>query len=169
MEDRPPDGASMIGRPIRRKDRALGPDECLDLLGRGEYGILATVDAGGQPYAVPLSYVFLNGRIYFHCALEGHKVANIRHNSRASFAVVGKTEPVYDQGFSRYYESVIVFGPLRPVEEEREKHAALRALVDKYLPANLSEAEDDIKRLFSRTLVYRLEPAVLTGKAKKKK
>ncbi len=156
-------------RPIRRKDRALTKEESAELISRGEYGVLATVDAGGQPYAVPLSYVVRDERLYFYSAMAGHKIDNISHNPRVSFAVVGETQPVYDRDFSTYYESVVVFGPLRLVEDEKEKHEALWHLAAKYLPDYLDQAQASIKKSFSRTAVYALEMEVITGKSKKRK
>ena len=59
---------------IRRKDRALDASAAKRLLAHGEYGILSTVDADGQPCGVPLNYVYRNDAIYFHCAHAGHKI-----------------------------------------------------------------------------------------------
>lgn len=33
-------------------------------------------------YGVPLSYVFMNNSIYFHCAAIGHKPENIHYNNK---------------------------------------------------------------------------------------
>ena len=63
---------------MRRKDRETDSEQTIKLLKEGEYGVLATVDAEGQPYATPLSYVCTNNLIYFHCATEGHKLNNLK-------------------------------------------------------------------------------------------
>lgn len=154
---------------MRRKDRQLSAEEAEGVLARGEYGVLATIGPDGQPYAVPLSYVARGGALYFHCAPEGHKINNLRFESRACFTVVGPTEPVYDGGFSTYFESAVVFGPVREVTDAEEKRAALHELALKYLPGHMDKAEPDIARSFSRTAVYALKIEVLTGKAKKRK
>lgn len=153
---------------IRRKDRQINDEECRDLLRRGEYATLATVDAAGQPYATPLSYVHREGQIYFHCALDGHKVDNLRQNPKACLSVVGATQPFYGGGFSTIYESVVVFGPVREVVDEAEKYAALYALAEKYLPEHLEHADPDITKYSGRTLVFALTPETMTGKALKK-
>ncbi len=67
-------------RIIRRIDRAISEEEAKDILKKGEYGILSTISKEGQPYGVPLSYSYAGNIIYFHCALEGHKVDNVREN-----------------------------------------------------------------------------------------
>jgi len=169
MDSREESGSPMQARPIRRKDRALSPEDCAELLNRGEYGVLATADAAGQPYAVPMSYVVMGRRLYFHSAREGHKIDNIQDNPRASFAVVGETKPAYISSFSTYYESVVVFGPLVLIEEEKEKRESLVALAEKYLPEHMDKAESDINRGYSRTAVYALEMEIVSGKANKPK
>lgn len=158
-------------RPMRRKDRAQGEAENFALLAKAEYGVLALAE-GRQPYAVPLSFVLMDGALYFHCAREGRKVDAIAANSRGCFTVVGATKPVYDGGFSTYYESVMVFGRVTPVDEndERdEKTKALFALAEKYLPGDMDKAEDDIAHSFKRTAVYRMTTGQMTGKAKRRK
>ncbi len=64
----------MIDQPVRemrRKDRETSEEEACQLLAAGEYGVLSTVGADGEPYGVPLSYVYRDGEIFFHSAPEG--------------------------------------------------------------------------------------------------
>ncbi len=157
----------MLEKPMRRKDRQRTPSEGLAILKNGEYGVLATVDAEGQPYGVPLSYIVRGGRIYFHCAGEGHKIDNIRANPRASFTVVGRTRPVYDKNFTTRFESVIIFGELEPVVDEKEKYGLLYELAEKYLPDHMDQAEASIRASLARTAVYGLTMEVVTAKASK--
>lgn len=156
-------------RPIRRKDRQLKDEAALALLDQGEYGILGLAELSGQPYPVPFSYIFKDGRIYCHSAREGRKIEIIKANPRACFVVVGSTRPVWDQGCATYYESVMVFGRVREVTDDDEKHSALYSLSAKYLPGDLDKADDYIKHMFSRTLVLALEPETITGKGKLEK
>lgn len=153
---------------MRRKDREISRTEALELLGRCEYGVLATA-AENLPYATPLSYVLLGETVYFHSAREGHKVDNMRGNSRCCFVVVGETRPVYDNNFTTCYESAVVFGAVREVTEPDEKHAALSGLARKYLPEHMDKAERSIRASQARTAVYALQIDVLSGKAKRGK
>lgn len=77
---------------MRRKDRAISSEEAMELLVRGEYGVLSLCDQDGQPYGVPLSYCVIDDGIYFHAATEGRKLDCIAENSKVSFAVVGCTK-----------------------------------------------------------------------------
>ncbi|MBI5895396.1 MAG: pyridoxamine 5'-phosphate oxidase family protein [Desulfobacterales bacterium] len=60
---------------MRRKDKEIAADEAVKLLAEGEYGILSTVDDAGQPYGIPINYVYKDHHIYFHCALTGQTEA----------------------------------------------------------------------------------------------
>ena len=152
----------------RRKDRTIPEEEARAILDRGEYGILATVDADGQPYALPISYILHNGSLYIHCGLKGHKVDNLAADSRVSFCVVGPTEPVmHPKGFSTYYESCVVFSTARMVSEPAEKHEALYALTRKYFPNEDESIRASIKQMDAATLVYAVSIDNITGKAKR--
>ena len=151
-------------RELRRKEKAMGELETAALLTRGEYGVLSTVDADGQPYGVPLNYVFKDNHIYFHCALVGHKVENIDFNPKVSFCVVGKTEVVADEFTSRF-ESAIAFGPASVVYGE-ERYNALVWMLEKYSADFIEEGKVSIERNDRATKVVKIEVKHLCGKAK---
>ena len=117
-------------RELRRKEREMTGPEARELLERGEYGVLSTRGADGAPYGIPLNYCIINGAIYFHCAVEGHKLENIAVDGRVSFCVVGKTEVLPEQ-FATRYESAIISGTATEVYDE-EKQLALEGLLAKY-------------------------------------
>ena len=152
---------------MRRKDRAIPHQQALDMLERGEYGVLSTVDADGAPYATPLSYVLLDGALYFHCALEGQKLRNLARDARVCFCVVGMAEAVYDGSFGTYYESALVFGRATNVAGD-EKHAALAALCQKYLPAHVQHVRGYIEQGYDATAVIRIDIECISGKARAK-
>ncbi len=153
---------------IRRKDRAITAAEATNILLNGEYGFLATCDADGQNYATPLSYIFLEGKIYFHTAQTGKKLHNIKHNPKVCFTVVGATKPIYDKDFTTYYESVMALGQAEEVTEQDEKYKILYLLAEKYLPEHMDKADKDISASLSRTGVFCIVVEEITGKAKRK-
>jgi hypothetical protein len=91
---------------LRRKDRAITEEEAIALLNKAEYGVLSTVTENGKPYGVPLNFCIIDHCIYFHCAIEGQKIENIKQNESVSFCAVGNTEILPDK-FGTKYESVI--------------------------------------------------------------
>lgn len=149
-------------REMRRKDRAGSPADAWRILEQGEYGVLSTVSAEGQPYGTPLSYCVLDGAIYFHCAMEGHKLDNIAANNQVAFSVVGPTQ-VLAEKFSTAFESALVFGTAALIDGP-EKQAALEALAAKYSPGLVTEAREYIAKFFTRTLVVRITVESVSAK-----
>ena len=147
---------------MRRSDKALPSDVVVSLLQEGEYGVLSTVDGDGQPYGVPLNYTFDNGRLYFHCALAGHKLDNLLANDKVSFCVVGRTK-VLPAEFTTEYESVIATGTASVVQGD-EKYQALVSLVEKYSSEFVDSGREYIKKLDSQTKVVKIEIDSMTGK-----
>ena len=156
-------------RKMIKQKRKLSDEETLELLNNGQYGVLATVDKDNQPYGVPISYVLFKGSIYCHCALAGYKLENIKNNEKVSFTVVGKTEPVFEGvDFSTYYESAIVIGKAKIVEDKEEKIESLRALCEKYLPEYMEHFQDALDAELVGTCVFKISMDSCTGKAKRK-
>ena len=151
---------------MRRTDRAIPDSEAQHILKAGEYGVLSTVSADGQPYGVPVSYAYTAEAIYFHCALEGHKLDNLHSNNRVSFCVVGRTQ-VLPNKFATNYESVIVFGTAHEVVDE-EKHTGLVEILKKYSPDFLEKGERYINGDGDKARVYKIVIESMTGKARKK-
>ena len=79
-------------RSMRRKRQQLSRDDCLRMLAKATSGVLALLGDGDYPYAVPLSFAYAEGRIYFHSAPDGHKVDAVRRYDRASFCIVDQDE-----------------------------------------------------------------------------
>ena len=152
-------------RPVMRQDREIDRDEAIRLLAECEHGILATVDSDGQPYAVPLSYVFDDQCIYFHCATDGHKLDNIRANPAVSFCVVGKTKTLPGE-FATEYESAVAFGTASEIEDE-EKRAALVKLLEKYSPDFIASGQKYITGKIDKTRVVRIAVERISGKARR--
>lgn len=153
---------------MRRKERELSQGEAIDIMLSGDYGILSTCGADGVPYGVPLSYVWIGDRLYFHGAPSaGHKAENMGDNPKVCFTVVkpGSVQTLPAR-FSTLYSSAIAFGTAEEVYGE-EKRAALRALADKYAPGFQAEGEAYINRAFHKVAVWGIEVTRLTGKARK--
>ena len=160
----------MSDRPMRLKDRLLCDDDCRQLLDVAQYGVMASVSPDGQPYGVPLSFVYKDDKIYFHCAKDGCKIDNIRANDRVSFTCVGQPKPAYEHNnFTTFFESVIAFGRVNLVTDQAERYAAMRELCLKYLPDYMERFEAAMQHSDSRTAVYAIIPERITGKAKREK
>ena len=74
---------------MRRFKQALPSSENIAILKQKTHGILALCDEKSFPYTVPLNYVYLNDKIYFHCANVGHKFLPVLPNKRTYYSLIG--------------------------------------------------------------------------------
>lgn len=117
-------------RAMRRNRQQLSPEDTRAVLERGTHGVLACAGDDGYPYAVPLSYVYFEDRIYFHAAQTGHKLDAIAREPRVSFCVVDQ-DSVVSAEYTTYFRSAIAFGRARMVEGH-ERMRAFEALAARY-------------------------------------
>jgi nitroimidazol reductase NimA-like FMN-containing flavoprotein (pyridoxamine 5'-phosphate oxidase superfamily) len=148
---------------MRRQDREINSAEINSIMESGLYGVLSTTGENGYAYGVPVSFAYSSGKIYFHCAPEGSKLDNIKHNNLVSFCVVGNIEPL-PKNFSMRYESVVAFGNASEVLGD-EKREALNELIEKYSPEYIEEGTAYINRAQEKTKVMKIEIDHITGKA----
>lgn len=120
-------------RKMRRSKQELPADEALRLLEAGSSGVLALLGDEGWPYAVPLSYAYAAGKLYFHCARAGHKLDAVRSEPRASFCVVAQ-DLVVPEKYTTHYRSVIAFGRVRILEDGDEKRRGIELLAERFAP-----------------------------------
>lgn len=149
---------------MRRKRQTLVSDVCTDILTHASAGVLALADQSGQPYAVPLSYVYVDGILYFHSAKTGYKLDLIRENPRASFCVIAD-DHIVPERFTTYYRSVIACGTMRLVNDDDEARHAITLLGRKYAP-NESQAalKKEIDSAWPALTILAMHVDTLTGK-----
>ena len=94
-----------------------------DLLKSGRICRMALNDRP-QPYIIPLDYVYVNGKIYFHFADYGKKMELFEKDPH-----VGVEIDRFNDGITRY-ESVTIMGTLSKVTDPGEKKAASEALIN---------------------------------------
>ena len=148
---------------MRRNRQQLSREECERILGRCTSGVLALTGDGGYPYAVPLSYVYADGTIIFHSAVQGHKVDAIRRDHRCSFCVIEQDE-IRPAEFTTYFRSVIVFGRIQILEAADEKVQALRLLGRRYSPNDEAGLQHEIDKSLDHVMLIRLDIEHISGK-----
>ncbi|MBC8531302.1 pyridoxamine 5'-phosphate oxidase family protein [Gehongia tenuis] len=150
-------------REMRRKKQLLPLEETIAVLDRRTSGVLALSGDDGYPYAVPLSYIHCDGRLYFHCAKSGHKLDALLANPKASFCVIDLDDVVPEE-YTTYFRSVIVFGTLRVLEDEGEKRRAIEKLAAKYSPDHEEGRLKEIDREFKVLCMLEMSIEHMTGK-----
>jgi len=150
-------------RDMRRKRQQLSESESIGILQKATSGTLALLGDNGYPYAVPISYVYHEGKLYFHSALSGHKVDAIRQCDKASFCVI-EQDDVQPKKYTTFFRSVIAFGRIHIIEDEAEKFSTARMLGNRYNPNDDESLKKEIESGLSRMLMIRFDIEHLTGK-----
>ncbi len=157
-------------REMRRRDRQLTEAETMEIIQRGEYGVLCTVTPEGLPYGVPISYALDEGAniIYFHGTIqEGQKTDNLAHQPQACLTIVLQTE-LMPEKFATKYWSANAFGLVSNVSDEAEKRHGLKCIMKKYAHDYMEQGEKYIDSAIGRARVMKMTIQSVTGKARKK-
>ena len=150
-------------REMRRKRQQLSNEESVAILEKATAGTLALLGDGDYPYAVPISYVYHEGKLFFHSALAGHKVDAIRKCEKASFCVI-EQDDVQPKKYTTFFRSVIAFGRIHIIEDEHEKLEVARMLGNRYNPNHDEALQKEIENGLSRMLAIRFDIENLAGK-----
>jgi len=126
-------------REMRRKKQLLSTEDTVAVMDRCTNGVLACYGDDDYPYAVPVSYVYFNDKIYFHSAKSGHKIDAIMINPKVSFTVIDE-DTIVSEEYTTYFRSIIAFGKAR-IAEGDERFKAFEALVEKYSGDQPKEAK----------------------------
>lgn len=129
-------------REMRRNKQLLSMEDTAAVMDRCTNGVMACLGDEDYPYAVPLSYVYFNDKIYFHSAKAGHKIDAIMKNPKVSFSVIDE-DTIVSEKYTSYFRSVIAFGKAR-IAEGDERMEAFRALVEN--TREISRRRQNIRR-----------------------
>jgi uncharacterized protein len=124
---------------LRRNDLEITDPAQIDrILSAAKYATIALVD-GDRPYLVTMScgYDRKRNRLCFHAATTGRKLDLIAANPGACATVIA------DLGYKRgecdhSYESVVLFGKMRVLEDLADAREAMRILI-----GQLESSEDE--------------------------
>jgi nitroimidazol reductase NimA-like FMN-containing flavoprotein (pyridoxamine 5'-phosphate oxidase superfamily) len=153
---------------VRRVDRLMAQDKAREFLKAGFDGRLATVSEDGSPYCLPLLYVWMDDRLFFHNTIaRGHLRANVDHERRICF-LVDEPEQVFDYG--RFEcdtgladRRVMVFGTIEIIEDFSLKQQFFEVLLDKYGTPDRDRPRGFFPRIGEVT-VYAISIERITGK-----
>ena len=149
-------------REMRRKVQALTAEETAEILKRNTSGVLSLNGDDGYPYGVPLSYVYLDSKLYFHCAGAGHKLDSTLKDDKVSFCVIDQDQVVGEE-YTTYFRSVIAFGRAR-VLEGAEKLRPLVELCEKYYPGHLEQTRQKAEHALKNVSIVEVTIEHMTGK-----
>lgn len=151
-------------RKMRRIKQLLSKEEIIEILNVCSYGVLGVNGDDDYPYTVPVNYAFKDDKLFFHCAMEGHKIDSIKSNDKVTFSVIEKDE-VIEKSFDTDFRSVSIFGRARILTDDSEKRYALECLVEKYSPNYIEQGQKVIDNQLNRVCVVEVKIEHMTGKA----
>ena len=173
---------------MRRKDRQMSRNFGLKIIDNSSYGVVSMVDNEGNPYSLPLSIVRDEDTLYFHSAKGGKKVEILENNHNVSVVFVGEVhvpdnfsmdelkEMSEDESkgiqfiskvFTTEFESAIITGKIKIVDERDEKVKVMKLICEKYTPSKMDYFNIAIKSGLDKTNVYSIDIEELTAKRKK--
>lgn len=163
---------------MRRSEFEVMDEAALEgLLAECEYGTLSLID-DGEPYGVPVNFVWHCGVVCFHGSREGRKAEIIKKNPKAAFSIV-KPYSLIPSYFSdtraacpatQFFASVHIAGSVEIVENDAEKCAILNAMMQKLQPEGKYETIDATNPIYtkmvSQTAIWKLTPSNKSMKVK---
>ena len=152
---------------MRRHKQELTKEECIEILINEPRGVLALLGDENYPYALPMSHVYADGKIYFHGAKEGHKIDAVKKEPKASYCVMNRGVKKADEWWYTF-KSVIVFGKIRILTDRQDKIDKLTLIGNKFFPSP-EETENEINRLLENTAVFEITIEHMSGKLVKEK
>ena len=151
-------------RKMREIGLPLSEEETIEMLKTQKHATLALHGDNGYPYAVPISFVYVDHTIIFHSAITGHKLDAIKKDSKASLCVIEQDE-ILPSEFNTLYRSAIVFGKVRILESNEEKRRALKSILEKYSADFMEKGKKYIESQLDNVAVLILDIEHLSGKA----
>jgi hypothetical protein len=103
--------------------KMLSEAEARDLIADGRIGRLGCVD-NGEPYVVPINYVFEDGSIYSH-SLPGRKIDALRAHPRACLQV----DEIENE---LKWRSVIAYGSFEEIRVPSDRRSILSKLLARF-------------------------------------
>lgn len=152
-------------REMRLKANMTTDEEAAEMLNKAAHGVLAADGADGYPYAVPVSFVYENGKIYFHSTSESSlKIESIRKNPKVSFCVVAQ-DNIIPEAFNTLYRSAIIFGKAKILTDISEIEQAMIKILKKYSADYLEEGIGYMNAQRGNFCVVEIDIEHMTGKA----
>lgn len=154
-------------RKMRRFKQEVSREDCEKVLSEAPRGVLAVHGEMGYPYAIPVNYIYLDGKIYIHGAKAGHKHEAIERIPKVSFCVLDEGIK-YEGEWWNTFVSVICFGKAGFVKDEVLKNRVLLGLSERFFPEGY-DIESDMKKNGPKTDIIEIEIEHMSGKRVKEK
>ncbi len=149
-----------------------------EVLNQVQIGHLGIITENNYPRIVPLNYVWVDGAVYFHGALDGEKFQSFHKSPRVSFSAIIPYAmiPSYWSGkeyacpATSYFKSVQINGVIKIVDDLSDKAKYLNTIMIKYQPEGGYKEITSEDPLYKKSLievgVFKVVPEKITMKSK---
>lgn len=135
--------------------KKLNEIEAQKLLNEQKFGHLGCTLETGEPYVVPVNYLFQDDKIYIH-SLPGKKLDALRTNPKICLQV----EKIAD---ALKWQSVIVFGEFQEVKKMNEIIGVMQKFSKRFEQLTPVEAMIEEKWNLGGTVVFTISIKRITG------
>ena len=150
-------------REMRLAAQQLSHEETIKILQEASHATLAINGDGPYPYSVPISFVYNDGKIYFHGAAAGQKFDLMMRDPHVCLSAI-TMDDVQAKGFTTYYRSAVVYGDITRLETMEEIAQAMMLTVDKYCEGDREGGTAFMNAEMGNFCVYCLDIKHMTGK-----
>lgn len=149
---------------VHKPRRSTDEEEARQVLREGKIGVLSLASPQGEPYGVPLNYVYdgEENALYCHCFVRGRKLEFLAANPRVSFVVAVDVEAAPSR-FITHYRSALCTGIGEVLTDGEEKRRRLRQLCAAQAPGE-RRTEEVIRRYLSAVSILRIRITSISGK-----
>ena len=111
---------------VSRVELSADPALPGEILNRAE-SLFVAFQTGDFPYVLPFNHVWLDGRIYIHCAFAGRKIDVLRRDARVGFSTAVDVRIIRERS-TTHFRSLCGTGRVSEVTDTEEKRRALDAM-----------------------------------------
>ena len=152
-----------VMRKMYKEDRQMSHAKAEEAFAAGNHGILAVNGDEGYPYAVPVNYIYEDGKIYIHSAKYGYKIDAIQKNNKACFTAILNSKIVQNK-VTAAFQSVIATGTIEIVEDEEIRRHVLEQFIYKMTPDFIEGGMKFVNGAIGKTAILCINVEELKGK-----
>lgn len=134
-----------------------------ELFAAGNHGILSVNGDDGYPYAVPVNYVYEDGKIYIHSAKYGYKIEAIKKDNRVCFTTILNSQIVQTK-VTAAFQSIVATGKIEIVEDEETRRHVLEQFIYKMTPDFIEGGMKFVNAAIGKTEILCINVEEMTGK-----
>lgn len=134
--------------------RTLSDTQARDLLRSARVGRLGCI-VNGEPYVVPINYVFEGNFVYSH-SLPGQKITALRENPRSCVQADIIESPLR-------WSSVLAFGTFEELTDVGERHQVIKKLLARFPMLTPVESTIAVDGAPADVIVYQIRIERITG------